>query len=140
MWWWENRPIKDHEYVFLCLDDTQTKNQKYGKPFQYRQKFMRSMCKRAQVKHFGFHAIRHLTASILYNTGYEVAVIQTILRHKNPSTTEGYLRTLGLENARSALESLSSHRAQVISLEQRREECEKIKKPSKEPSAKLAVK
>jgi len=56
------------------------------------------------VKPFGFHAIRHLTASILYHKGYEVSVIQSILRHKSPTTTNRYLRSLGLEATRDALE------------------------------------
>ena len=76
---------------------------------------MRRMCEKAAVKRFGFHAIRHLSASILYNLGYEVAVIQTILRHKNPTTTEGYLRSLGLEKVRAAMESLTRKTGEVIS-------------------------
>lgn len=36
---------------------------------------------------FGFHAIRHLTASSLYRLGQPVSVIQAILRHKSPNTT-----------------------------------------------------
>jgi integrase len=57
----------------------------------------------------------HLTATTLYKLGYEVATIQTILRHKSPSTTERYLKNLGLEErARSALEELSSRRGQVL--------------------------
>ena len=68
---------------------------------------MRRLCKRAEVKHFGFHAIRHLTASCLYKQGNSVGIIQAILRHKSPSTTERYLKTLGLEQVRDALEGLS---------------------------------
>jgi len=47
--------------------------------------------------------------------GYEVAVIQLILRHKSPSTTEGYLKSLGLEKARAALESLPINKGEVVS-------------------------
>jgi integrase len=54
---------------------------------------------------FGFHAIRHLTASILFAAGEPLWKIQGILRHKNPTTTERYLRTLGLESARDAMEN-----------------------------------
>jgi hypothetical protein len=37
------------------------------------------------------------------------------LRHKSPSTTERYLKNLGLENrARCALEELSGRRGQVL--------------------------
>ncbi|WP_176636803.1 hypothetical protein [Desulfolutivibrio sulfoxidireducens] len=33
-------------------------------------------------------------------------MIQAILRHKSPATTERYLRSLGLEHTREALESV----------------------------------
>ena len=66
------------------------------------------MCNKAGVKHFGFHAIRHLSASILHKLGYAVAAIQPILRHKSPRTTELYLRSIGIEGVREALENLSS--------------------------------
>ncbi|WP_145980997.1 tyrosine-type recombinase/integrase, partial [Desulfamplus magnetovallimortis] len=75
--------------------------------FAVRQHFMRKVCEKAGVKPFGFHAIRHLSASLLYSLGYSVSVIQTILRHRSPSTTEKYLRSFGLESAREALENLS---------------------------------
>ncbi|MFP4668213.1 MAG: tyrosine-type recombinase/integrase [Desulfobacterales bacterium] len=112
--WWVNRPVKESPYVFICLDKTQKKHEHYGKPFTHRHQFMKQICKTANVEHFGFHAIRHLTASILYNRGYEVAIIQLILRHKSPSTTEGYLKTLGLEKARDALENLSMKNGKVL--------------------------
>jgi integrase len=93
MQWWQDRPVKDSGHVFLCLDHIPVNEQFYGRPFTNRQHFMRRMCKRAGVKPFGFHAIRHLTASILYHKGYDVAVIQSILRHKSTTTTNRYLKS-----------------------------------------------
>lgn len=58
---------------------------------------MKRLCQRAGVKHFGFHAIRHLSASILAYEGVDVPTIQSILRHKNLHTTSRYLHTLGLK-------------------------------------------
>lgn len=113
-WWWENRPIKESPYVFICLDTYKFALAYYGKPFKNRRHLMDRLCDKANVKPFGFHAIRHLTASILYNRGYEVAIIQLILRHKSPSTTEAYLKTLGLEKARDALENLSKKDGKVL--------------------------
>lgn len=72
-----------------------------GVPFLYRIHFMKRLCRRAGVQHFGFHAIRHLTASILAQQGVPMVHIQAILRHKNLSTTERYIR--GLESVRSSL-------------------------------------
>jgi integrase len=75
---------------------------------------MKKICNKANVKHFGFHAIRHLSASILYKKGNSVSIIQAILRHKNPNTTTRYLRTIGLEDTRSALEEGFRKPAEVI--------------------------
>ena len=112
MKWWEERPIKDIEHVFVCTEETPFCREYYGKPFQKRQHLMKRLCKRAGVKLFGLHAIRHLTASVLYQAGQPVALIQAILRHKSPSTTERYLRSLGLEHTREALDGVFEGRRQ----------------------------
>ena len=114
--WWEERLIKDVEYVFVCQEEFYFCRDYYGKPFTSRQHMMRRLCARAGVKVFGLHAIRHLTASTLYHAGQPVAVIQSILRHKSPSTTELYLKSLGLEHTREALEDVFKNRrpAKVI--------------------------
>lgn len=110
-------PGIDKEHVFICLDENPICEPYYGKPFSNRQHFMRRLCKKVDVKPFGFHAIRHLTASILYQKGYPLAVVQAILRHKNPNTTVRYLQTLGLEQTREALEEGLRGPAQVLSFE-----------------------
>jgi integrase len=66
-----------------------------GQPFRYRNKYMERLCRRAGVKAFGFHAIRHLSASILAREGVDIPTIQGILRHQSPTTTARYLRRLG---------------------------------------------
>jgi integrase len=75
---------------------------------------MKRLYKKACVKRFGFHAIRHLTASILYRKGYSIAHIQAVLRHKNPDTTSQYLRSLRLQQVREALEEELKVPAKVI--------------------------
>jgi integrase len=114
MGWWQDRPVKDSSNVFVCLDDKPVNEHLLGKPFTSRQHIMKSLCKKAKVKPFGFHAIRHLTASILYHKGYDVAIIQAILRHKSPTTTNRYLKSLGLEHTRKALEEGLKGPAKVI--------------------------
>jgi integrase len=94
----------DKEHVFVCLDQTPFCEPYYGQPFIHRQHLMGRLSKKAKVKPFGFHSIRHLTASILYKKGYPLAIIQAILRHANPNTTAKYIRSLGLEETRGALE------------------------------------
>ena len=67
-----------------------------GERFTKRQKIMHILCKRAGVEHFGFHAIRHLSASILAKAGLPLPTIQAILRHKSATTTARYLHSLGI--------------------------------------------
>lgn len=106
-------------YVFL--------NQAGG-PYLERKRFMPMMCRLAEVKHFGFHAIRHITATVLYHDGCEIATIQTILRHHSSSTTENYLKTLSLEKVKPALDRL----ANIVNFD-----FSKKKKPAGEPTALL---
>jgi integrase len=67
-----------------------------GAPYTSRQHFMERLCKCAGVKAFGFHAIRHLSATILANEGLDIPSIQSILRHKSPNTTARYIKSLGV--------------------------------------------
>lgn len=137
LWWLENRPIKDSDHIFICLDNTAFCREDYGKPFRVRLQFMRRICDKAGVKRFGFHAIRHLSASILYGLGHDVATIQAILRHRSANTTERYLKTLGVEDVRRAMEDLSRQRAKVSHLVPMEERCEvdfMKEKPFEKPS------
>jgi integrase len=87
----------------------------YGKPFTHRRKFFTRLCKRAGVKYFDYHSIRHLTAIILYRASYPVGHIQPVLRYKNSTTTERYLKKFGLELVRDPMEFALRLPAKVIS-------------------------
>lgn len=81
---WKNRD-KESPYVFPGPD---------GQPWTYDQKrnLMRDLCRKAKVRQFGFHAIRHHVASILMDSGKAtIGQIQKFLRHKRKTTTENYL-------------------------------------------------
>jgi integrase len=78
-------------------------------PYLYRQHWMKRLCAAAGVRHFGLHAIRHLSASILANDGVPVIVIQGILRHKNSNTTQRYLHRLS--EMKTALKALSKRKS-----------------------------
>ena len=119
LWWKVNRPIKDGESVFLCLEKKNFCIENYGKPFKHRQHFMGNLCERAKVKPFGFHSIRHLTASTLYKLGYAIADIQSVLRHESATTTAKYIKSLGLEGVRSALEALSQQKGRILAFKPR---------------------
>lgn len=105
-WWYENRTFKESPYVFVCEDDYNFCQEYYGQPFTKRSHLMNRLCEKAGLKPFGFHAIRHLIATKLYHMGKPLGAIQAILRHKSASTTERYLKSLGLEETRTHLEDL----------------------------------
>lgn len=75
-----------------------------GEPYKYRIHLMKNACKRAKVKSFGFHAIRHLAASMLAEANIPITTIQKILRHKSSVMTAHYLHTIGAgDTTRKAL-------------------------------------
>jgi integrase len=80
-------------------------NRYVERPYARRNRMMSRLCKRAGVRHFGFHALRHAGASILQRRNVPVTTVQKILVHENLSTTEIYLQTIdGAE--REAMEIL----------------------------------
>lgn len=68
-----------------------------GNRFKYSNKrnLMRNLCRKAGVKQFGFHAIRHHVASLLADSEKAgIGQIQKLLRHKRTSTTDNYINSL----------------------------------------------
>ena len=72
-------------------------NRHNGAQYTARQHMMPELCKAAGVKPFGFHAIRHLSATILAYEGMDIPSVQAVLRHKNPNTTARYIKSLGVQ-------------------------------------------
>ncbi len=64
-------------------------------PYKDRKKIMGTLCERAKVKYFRYHALRHLTASVFDEMGISIGIIQRILGHQNRKTTEIYLHSIG---------------------------------------------
>ena len=71
-------------------------------PFKDRKRIMATLCRKAGVKYFRFHALRHLGASMLERGQVPIGDIQRILGHENRTTTEIYLHSIG-ESQRKAM-------------------------------------
>jgi integrase len=87
---WDKRN-RSTPYVFHNEDGTK---------FTYHQKghIIKKACEKANVKPFGFHAIRHHVASILADSGKTgVSQVQKFLRHRRSTTTDNYIKTLDPE-------------------------------------------
>lgn len=113
-WWLETRPIKDHPYLFYCLEDKSHVGIQYGQPYVARKDFLNRLCAKAGVTPFGFHGIRHLRATILFHQGKTVATIQRFFRHKNPNTTVEYLHSMGLNTMNEELKDLSLRSGEIL--------------------------
>ena len=69
---------------------------KSGEPFKTRATLLRILCERAGVRRFGFHGIRHLSASMMARGNMPLPDIQHVLRHKSSTTTVKYIHSLGV--------------------------------------------
>ncbi len=56
---------------------------------------MQGLCKKAGVRYFNFHALRHSGASVMDSLGVPIGSIQRILGHQQRRTTENYLQSIG---------------------------------------------
>ncbi len=74
------------EYVFI--------NPYTNKPYNYRSKFLHNLCRKAKVKDFMYHTLRHYGASKLMNAGVPLTDIQEILGHQKATTTDIYLQSI----------------------------------------------
>jgi len=93
---------KKHPWVFWH-QYWDRKNQDWSEgPYKERKKFMKTLCKKAGVRYFRFHALRHFGASVLDYANVNIGSIQRILGHENRTTTEIYLHSVG-ESEREAM-------------------------------------
>jgi integrase len=71
-------------------------------PYKERRRIMKTLCKKAGVKYFRYHALRHLGASVLDRANVNIGSIQRLLGHENRTTTEIYLHSIN-ESERQAI-------------------------------------
>jgi integrase len=79
-----------------------------GTRFMRRPKLMRTLCKIAGIRYFGFHAIRHYVASLLHDSKkVSLPQVSKLLRHQSKATTERYLQVIDA-GSREAMASLET--------------------------------
>ena len=78
-----------------------------GSRYIYRDKFLKTLCRRAEVPEFTYHSLRHYAASAMAEAGVPATAIQSVLGHENVSTTDIYLQDLG--KASTALSALDDN-------------------------------
>jgi len=71
-------------------------------PFKDRKRIMKSLCEKAGVRYFRYHALRHSGASFLDSNNVPIGSIQRILGHENRTTTEIYIHSIS-ESERDAM-------------------------------------
>jgi len=86
---------KQKPWVFWHRHWDRKKKEWVEGPYKERKTVMRSLCKKAGVKYFRYHPLRHLGASLLDRANVNIGSIQRILGHENRSTTEIYLHSIG---------------------------------------------
>lgn len=106
-WWYRNRQHRESPYVWTISEGPYE-----GQPFTFRHKFLRGLCKRAEVREIHFHDLRRYAATKLAARGVPMSVIQRILGHKNLSTTERYLGRCN-EDLRATMELLKNDPAEA---------------------------
>ena len=77
------------EYIF-CHQSGKNASEKFG----YRSKMLKNLCKKAGVRIFTYHNLRHYGASRLADAGVPITDIQLLLGHQRPTTTDIYLQSI----------------------------------------------
>lgn len=85
-----------------------------GSTYTARQHMMPLLCARAGVKPFGFHAIRHLAATIQAYAGLDLPTVQGMLRHQSPTTTARYIKSLGIQQEKIEAAFTKKEGAKVV--------------------------
>jgi len=104
-------PLRKEAYDVLHeLHEKKREGEEYvfgrKKPYAYKIKRLRKLCKKIGIPNIGFHDIRRYGASILASKNIPLRDIQDILRHTDIKNTQLYMKSVegGLKRAIEALE------------------------------------
>ncbi len=98
-WWREARP-REVDNVFMQVQNDTC----MGLPFRQRNHLMPKLCERAGVRPFGFHAMRHKSAAVVF-VSRGLSDTQILMGHSRATTTDIYVRSAGLYADRSMIPS-----------------------------------
>lgn len=62
-------------------------------PYKDRKKFMKTLCRKAEVQYFRFHPLKHAGATLMDEVNIPISTIQHILGHESRKTTEIYVHS-----------------------------------------------
>ena len=97
---------KDVDWVFWHRYWSRKNEQWISGPYKDRKKIMTTLCNKAEVPYFRFHALRHFGASSLDQKNMPLASIQKLLGHESRITTEIYLHSIN-ESEKAAMDMLN---------------------------------
>lgn len=92
--------IKECGYVFINPDT--------GKPYSTIRKSWISALKRADIKNFRFHDLRHTVGTRLIEKGVDIKTVQELFAHSSIVTTQRYVHT-NFTRKRNAMNVLNSY-------------------------------
>ena len=94
------------DYVIESHNNKQIKPRAYQKSFE-------NLLKKLQIKHYGFHALRHTFATRLLENGVDIKTISELLGHSSPTITLNRYVHTNLQNKRKAMEILTKKSAKL---------------------------
>ncbi len=104
-----DRRVKNHPWVFWHRYYSTKEGAWIDGPFRDRKKIMKTLCEKAGVHYFRYHALRHAGASLMDSINTPIGTIQKILGHENRKTTEIYLHSFN-ENEKQAIRAYETAR------------------------------
>lgn len=85
---------------------------KNGQKVDYRtyQKSFENLLKRLNIKHYGFHSLRHTFATRLLENGVDIKTISELMGHSSPTITLNRYVHTNMQNKLKAMEKISKNR------------------------------
>lgn len=104
--------------LIKILKELKTKSSEYvisnknGQKVDYRtyQKSFENLLKRLNIKHYGFHSLRHTFATRLLENGVDIKTISELMGHSSPTITLNRYVHTNMQNKLKAMQKISKNR------------------------------